>query len=637
MSDGPRGHRTRPVQWRPDRKATDPARLAAYDILRAVDTEGAYANLVAAARARRCRAARPRRRVRHDPGLRHAAPPRASSTPSSRPAARGRCSEIDPQVLDVVRLGAMQILFLRTPPHAAVGETVQLARLVGGEARSKFANAVLRRVGERDLDDVDRAGRAGRRTTDPAGHLAVVQSHPRWIVDALHDALSSWTGSPSWAETEDLLAADNEPGSVTLVARPGRCDVEDLLELSGATPGRWSPYAVALDSGNPGAIAAVRSGDAGVQDEGSQLVALALSARRVDGPDDQLARHGGRARGQGGAARRSRPGPRRAPARRRPGARTAPDSSRRRCAAPRATTSRSPPTGPTARGRPGTFDRVLLDAPCTGLGVLRRRPESRWRRVAGRRRRPRGAAAPAARGRDRRGPGRAASSATSPARRTSPRPTSSSTPRCAGGGVEQLDAPTAAARGRRPRRRSERAAVAARARHRRDVPRGAAPHVLTRAAVAVGRGATGPAGRRDSLRAMGVQISPSILSADFARLAEECERVAGAADWLHVDVMDNHFVPNLTLGLPVVEALLRTVTTPVDCHLMIEDPDRWAPAYAEAGAGSVTFHVEAAAAPVRAGPRHPRGRGPRGHGPQAGHPGRRLRRPAPRDRHAARS
>jgi len=97
---------------------------------------------------------------------------------------------------------------------------------------------------------------------------------------------------------------------------------------------------------------------------------------------------------------------------------------------------------------------------------------------------------------------------------------------------------------------------------------------------------------------MSPQISPSILAADFARLADEAEAVRGA-DWLHVDVMDNHFVPNLTLGLPVVESLRKATDIPIDCHLMIEDPDRWAPQYAEAGAGSVTFHVEAAAAPVR--------------------------------------
>jgi ribulose-phosphate 3-epimerase len=95
-----------------------------------------------------------------------------------------------------------------------------------------------------------------------------------------------------------------------------------------------------------------------------------------------------------------------------------------------------------------------------------------------------------------------------------------------------------------------------------------------------------------------VQISPSILSADFANLERELGRIA-TADWAHVDVMDNHFVPNLTLGLPVVEALAKVSPLPIDTHLMIENPDRWAPAYAEAGAASVTFHAEAAGAPVR--------------------------------------
>ena len=96
-----------------------------------------------------------------------------------------------------------------------------------------------------------------------------------------------------------------------------------------------------------------------------------------------------------------------------------------------------------------------------------------------------------------------------------------------------------------------------------------------------------------------MQIAPSVLASDFARLADEAASIADVADWVHVDVMDAHFVPNLTVGLPVVEALLKHASLPLDCHLMIEDPERWAPGYAEAGAGSVTIHLEAASAPVR--------------------------------------
>lgn len=282
--------------------------------------------------------------------------------------------EVDPPVLDVLALGAHQLLGTRIPTHAAVSASVELARVVLGDGRAKFVNAVLRKISQQDLDAWV-AQVAPPYDADPEDHLAVVHSHPRWVVSALWDSLGGGR-----AGIEDLLEADNERPEVTLVARPGRSTTDELAEATETLPGRWSPYAVRMaEGGEPGAIDAVKDGRAGVQDEGSQLVAIALANAPLDGPDarwlDGCAGPGGKAAllaalasERGAALLASEKQPHRARL------------------VERALAGNPGPyqviaaDGTRPPWRPGSFDRVLMDVPCSGLGALRRRPEARWRR-----------------------------------------------------------------------------------------------------------------------------------------------------------------------------------------------------------------------------------------------------------------
>ncbi len=282
----------------------------------------------------------------------------------------------DPELLDVLRLGCHQLLALGTPPHAAVSTSVALARQARGPGAGRLTNAVLRKVAGRDLDEW--LGEvAPDPDADPDGHLAVVHSHPEWIVRAFREALRDGPGAGGLA---DLLAADNAAPAVTLVARPGLASVDELV-AAGAAAGRWSPYAAVLPGGDPGALPAVREGRAGVQDEGSQLAVLALAAAPVEGRDerwlDLCAGPGGKAALLGALA-----APR--------GARLvaneiAPHRAElvRQAVAPLpgAVEVRTGDGRDAGRSEPGAYDRVLVDAPCTGLGALRRRPEARWRRL----------------------------------------------------------------------------------------------------------------------------------------------------------------------------------------------------------------------------------------------------------------
>jgi len=283
---------------------------------------------------------------------------------------------IEGPLVDALRLGTYQILRMRVPQHAAVATTVDIVRGIAGSASSGFVNAILRKIAETAAaKGVDEwiAELAPDAEEDPVGNASFLHAHPKWIGQAFADALGSH------AELPAALAADDTRPAVHLLAKPGEITAEELALVTGGTEAPYSPYGVHLDpgSGDIGELDVIREGVAAVQDEGSQLVALALTKAPVEddggrwldlcaGPGGKAALLGGIVAMEGGTLDAVEPAEHRA------------DLVRR-------AVDGLPVTVHVADGREAplpdaAFDRVLVDAPCTGLGALRRRPEARWRR-----------------------------------------------------------------------------------------------------------------------------------------------------------------------------------------------------------------------------------------------------------------
>ncbi len=272
---------------------------------------------------------------------------------------------IAPEVLAALRLGAYQLLYTRVEDHAAVDTSVRLVQAAGQEQAKGFTNGVLRSIGRTPAQEwLEKLA-----PKEELAALAFAHAHPEWIARSFQEALGAQAG-----ELEDALRVDSERPVVHLVARPGEISAEELALITGGEEGKYSPYAVYLSEGDPGQLQPVRDGLAAVQDEGSQLIARALTEVPVD--DDQgrwldlCAGPGGKAAligaiaGIDGAAL------------------DAVEVSPHRAELIAKTVRDLPVTVHTADGRdPGLepgFDRVLVDAPCSGLGALRRRPEARW-------------------------------------------------------------------------------------------------------------------------------------------------------------------------------------------------------------------------------------------------------------------
>ena len=350
----------------------DPARRAAFDVLRAVSERDAYANLALPAllseRGITGRDAAFATELTYGTCRSRGTLDAVIAAAASRPI-----DQIDSVLLDLLRLGAYQLLRTNVATHAAVSTTVEQAGLEFDSVRAGFVNGVLRTISKRD-EQSWLAELAPAADTDPVGHAAFTHAHPRWIAQAFTDALGADAG-----ELDAALAADDARPVIHLAARPGAISAAELAAAVGGEVGRYSPYAVYLGGGDPGGLTAIRDGMALVQDEGSQLVARALTLAPVTGPDggrwlDLCSGPGGKtaliaaiAAQQGATVTAIEPNPRRA---------ELVEHNTRGLSVEVLRVDGRETSLP-----PGGFDRVLVDAPCTGLGALRRRPEARWRRT----------------------------------------------------------------------------------------------------------------------------------------------------------------------------------------------------------------------------------------------------------------
>ncbi len=360
-------------------RSADPARLCAYEVLQAVAIDDAYANLLLPSKIRE------HRLDRKDAGFATELCYGALRLSGTYDAILANCvdrplNRLDPQVLDVLRLGCHQLLNMRVPAHAALNESVALTRDRIGAGAGGLVNAVLRRVNEKGIDEwLDELTEAAE---NELSALEIRYSHPQWIIRALRQALKL-NGRPE-AELTETLAANNVPAELNFVALPGLGELTPILEL-GAEENRLVRDAADFRGGDVARMPGIKDGTVRVQDTGSQLIARALAAFTTQASGPAATRWLDLCAGPGGKAALLA-----ALAAQQDAQLTANEPAEHRA---KLVSQALQPIDPgawqvrVADGRTigqdtpeGGFGKILVDAPCTGLGALRRRPEARWRK-----------------------------------------------------------------------------------------------------------------------------------------------------------------------------------------------------------------------------------------------------------------